>query len=146
MPQPLMPKKLKLTGSTDLLELTPKKDSFHHRGLECKSRKSRDTWSNRQVWSWSTNESGLRLTVLPREHTVHNTLIQQHNNRLYTWTPPDGQYQNQTDYIICSQRLRKYTQSAKTRPGADCGSDHVLLIAKLRLKWKRVRKTTRPIR
>ena len=33
-----------------LLELTPKKMSFHHRGLECKSRKSRDTWSKRQVW------------------------------------------------------------------------------------------------
>ena len=39
----------------DLLELTPKKRCpFHHRGLECKSRKSRDTWSNRQVWPWST--------------------------------------------------------------------------------------------
>ena len=41
----------------DLLELTPKKKKrcpFHHRGLECKSRKSRDTWSNRQVWPWST--------------------------------------------------------------------------------------------
>ena len=40
----------------DLLELTLKKKScpFHHRGLECKSRKSRDTWSNRQVWPWST--------------------------------------------------------------------------------------------
>ena len=39
----------------DLLELTPKKRcSFHHRGLECKSRKSRDTWSNRQIWPWST--------------------------------------------------------------------------------------------
>ena len=38
----------------DLLELTPKKRCpFHHRGLECKSRKSRDTWSNRQVWPWS---------------------------------------------------------------------------------------------
>ena len=53
---------------------------------------------------------------------------------------------NQIDYIICSQRLRNYIQSAKTSPGADCGSDHVLLIAKLRLKWKTVRKTTRPIR
>ena len=42
--------------------------------------------------------------------------------------------------------MRNYIQSAKTRPGADCGSDHVLLIAKLTLKWKRVRKTTRPIR
>ena len=34
----------------DLLELTPKKCPFHYRGLECKSRKSRDTWSNRQIW------------------------------------------------------------------------------------------------
>ena len=41
----------------DLLELTPKKKKrcpFHHRGLECKSRKSRDTWNNRQVWPWNT--------------------------------------------------------------------------------------------
>jgi len=39
----------------DLLELTPKKDVlFHYRGLECKSRKSRDTWSNREIWPWST--------------------------------------------------------------------------------------------
>ena len=42
----------------DLLELTTKKEcAFHHRGLECKSRKSRDSWSNRQVWSWSTKQS-----------------------------------------------------------------------------------------
>ena len=43
----------------DLLELTPKKQKikrcpFHHRGLECISRKSRDTWNNKQVWPWST--------------------------------------------------------------------------------------------
>ena len=39
----------------DLLELTPpERCPFHHRGLECKSRKSKDTWSNRQVWPWST--------------------------------------------------------------------------------------------
>ena len=39
----------------ELLELTPKKRyPFHHKGLECKSRKSGDTWSNRQVWPWST--------------------------------------------------------------------------------------------
>ena len=38
----------------DLLELTPKKMSFHYRGLECKSRKSRNTWSNRQIWPWNT--------------------------------------------------------------------------------------------
>ena len=38
----------------DLLELTPKKDVFHYRGLECKSRKSRNSWSNRQIWPWNT--------------------------------------------------------------------------------------------
>ena len=39
----------------DLLELTPKKRCpFHYRGLESKSRKSRDTWSNRHIWPWST--------------------------------------------------------------------------------------------
>ena len=38
----------------DLLELTPKRYPLHYRRLECKSRKSRDTWSNRQIWPWST--------------------------------------------------------------------------------------------
>ena len=59
---------------------------------------------------------------------------------------PDGQYQSQTDYILCSQRWRSSIQSTKTRPGADCGSDHELLIAKFILKLKKVGKTTRPFR
>ena len=58
----------------------------------------------------------------------------------------DGQYQNQTDYILCSQRWRSSIQSAKTRPGADCGSDDELPIAKFRLKLKKVGKATRPLR
>ena len=44
------------------------------------------------------------------------------------------------------QRWRSSTQSAKTRPGADCGSDHEFLIAKFRFKLKKVGKTTRPLR
>ena len=58
----------------DLLELTHKKRCpFHHRGLECKSRKSRDIWSNRQVWPWSTKWSRVKANrVLPREHTSHS--------------------------------------------------------------------------
>ena len=75
-----------------------------------------------------------------------NTLFQQHKRSLYTWTSPDGQYQNQIDYILCSQRWRSSIQSAKTRPGADCGSDHELLIAKFKLKLKKVGKITRPFR
>ena len=56
----------------------------------------------------------------------------------------DGQHRNQTDYILCSQRWRSSIQSAKTRLGADCGSDHELLIAKFRLKLKKVGEITRP--
>ena len=53
---------------------------------------------------------------------------------------------NQIDCILCSQRWRSSIQSAKIRPGADCGSYHELLIAKFRLKLKKVGKTTRPFR
>ena len=47
---------------------------------------------------------------------IANTLYQQHKRRLYTWTLPDGQYQNQIDYILCSQMEKLYTVSKnKTR-------------------------------
>ena len=74
------------------------------------------------------------------------TLFPQHRRGLYTGTSPDGQHQNHIDYILCSQRWRSSTPSAKTRPGANCGPDHKLLIAKFRLKLKKVGKTTRPFR
>ena len=52
---------------------TKKRCPFHHRGLECKSRKSRDTWSNRQVWPWSTKWSNAKANrVLSREYTGHS--------------------------------------------------------------------------
>ena len=52
---------------------TKKRCPFHHGGLECKSRKSRDTWSNRQLWPWSTKwNRGKVNRVLPREHTGHS--------------------------------------------------------------------------
>ena len=94
------------------------------------------------------NEAGQRLIEFCEENAlvIVNTLFQQHKRRLYTWTSPDGQHQNQIDYIICGQRWRSSTQSAKTRPGADYGSDHELLIAKFRLKLKKVGKTTTPFR
>ena len=56
------------------------------------------------------------------------------------------QHRNQVDYILCSQRWRSSIQSAKTRPGADCGSHHELLIAKFRLKLKKEGETARPFR
>ena len=94
------------------------------------------------------NEAGQRLTEFCQENAlvIANTIFHKHKRRLYTWTSPDGQRQNQIDYIFCIQRWRSSIQSAKTRPGADCGSDHELLIAKFRLKLKKVGKTTRPFR
>ena len=129
----------------DLLELTPKKGCpFHYRGLECKSRKSRDTWSNRQIWPWCTKWRRSKANrVLPWECTGHNKHPLLTTQRiLYKWTLSDGQYQNQSDYVLCSPRWRRFIQSAKTRLGADCSSDHEQLIAKFRLKLKKVGKTT----
>ena len=90
------------------------------------------------------NEAGQRLIEFCQEKAlvIANTLFQQHKRRLYTWTSSDGQHRNQIDYILCSQKWRSSIQSAKTRPGADCGSDHELLITKFRLKLKKVGKTT----
>ena len=73
-------------------------------------------------------------------------LSNHHKRRLCTWTSPCGQHQNQIAYILCSQRWRSSIQSAKTRQGADCGSDHELLIVKFRLKLKKARKNTRTFR
>ena len=124
--------------------ITQKRCPFHHRGLECKIRKSRDTWSNGQVWPWSTEWSRAKANrVLPREctgHCKHHLLTQEKNLQ---WTSPDGQCRNQIDYILCSQRWRSSIQSAKSRPGAYCGSDHELLIAKFILKLKKLGKNTR---
>ena len=84
--------------------------------------------------------------VLPREHTGHS----KHPLPTTREDSTHGHLQivnlNQIDYILCSQRWRSSTQAAKTRPGADCGSDNELLIAKFRLKLKKVGKTTRPFR
>ena len=94
------------------------------------------------------NEAGQRLTEFCQENSlaIANTLFQQHKRRLYTWTSPDGQYQNQIDYILCSRSWRNYEQSAKTRLGDGYGSDHELLIAKFRLILDKVGKTTSPFK
>ena len=75
------------------------------------------------------NEVGQRLTEFCQENAlvIANTLVQQHKRQLYTWTSSGTQYRNQIDYIFCSKRWRSSIQSAKTRLGADCGSDHELL-------------------
>ena len=133
----------------DLLELTPKKDVLFIIGDWNAKLGSQETPGVTGKFGLEIrNEAGQRLIVFFQESTlvITNTLFQQHKRRLYTWTSPDGQHQNETDYILCSQRWRSSIQPAKTRLGADCGSDHELLIAKFRLKLKKVGKTTRPFR
>ena len=109
-------KKLKLNGSMktyNLLELTPQKDVLFI------------------IWDWNAkvgsqeihavtgkfglgvhNEAGQRLIEFFQEKAlvITNTFFQQHKRKLYTWTSPDGQYQNQIDYILCSQRWRRSIQ------------------------------------
>uniref|UniRef100_A0A8B9XFX8 Endonuclease/exonuclease/phosphatase domain-containing protein n=1 Tax=Bos mutus grunniens TaxID=30521 RepID=A0A8B9XFX8_BOSMU len=133
----------------DLLELTPKKDVLFIIGdwnAKVGSQETPGVTGKFGFVVWS--EAGQRLIEFCQENAlvIANTLFQQHKRRLYTWTSPDGQHRKQIDYILCSQRWRSSIQSTKTRPGADCGSDHECLIAKFRLKLKKIGKTTRPFR
>ena len=124
----------------DLLELTLKKDVlFIIEGWNAKVEGQETPWVTGRFGLGVQNEAGQRLIQFCQENTlvIANTLFQQHKRRLYIWTSPDGQHQNQTDYILCSQRWRSSIKSAKTKLGADCGSDHELLIAKFRLKLKK---------
>ena len=118
----------------DLLELTLKKDVIFNIGdWNAKVRSQETSGVTGKLGLGIRNEAGQRLIEFCQENTlvIENTLFQQHKRRLYTWTSPDGQHQNLTDYILL-QRWRNSIQSIKTRPGADCGSDHELLIAKFR--------------
>ena len=145
-----MLRKLKLNQSMklqDLLELTPKKDVLFIIGdwnAKVGSQEIPEATGNFGLGVW--NEAGQKLTEFCQENAlvIASTFFQQQKRRCYTWTSPGAQYKNQIDYILFSQRWRSSIQSAKTRPGADCGSDQEFLIVKFRLKLKKVGKNTRP--
>ena len=121
----------------DLLKLTPKKDVHFIIGdWNAKVGNQEIPGVSGKFGLGVQNDGGERLTEFCQENTlvIANTLFQQPKKRLYPCNSPDGQYRNQIDYILCSQRWRSSKQSAKTRLGTDCGSDHELLIAKFRLK------------
>ena len=133
----------------DLLELTPKKDVLFITGdWNAKVRSQETPGVTGKFGLGIRNEAGQRLIEFCQENVlvIANTLFQQHKRKLYTWTSPDGQHENQIDYILCSQRWRISIQSTKTRPGADCSSHIELFITKFRLKLKKVGKSTRPFR
>ena len=121
----------------DLLELTRPKDVLFTIGDWNAKVGSQETSGVTGKFGLGVqNEAGKRLIEFCQENAlvIADTLFQQHKRRLYTWTSADGQHQNQIHYILCSQRWRSSIQPAKARPGVDCGSDHVFLIAKFRLK------------
>ena len=102
----------------DLLELKAKKDVLLIIGDWNAKAGSQETPGVTGTFGLGVqNKAEQRLIEFYRENAlvIANTLFQQHKRQLYTWTSPDGQHQNQTDYILCSQRWRSSTQSAKTR-------------------------------
>ena len=93
----------------DLLELTPKKDTLFIIGDRNAKVGSQEIPGVAGKFGLGVqNKAGRRLTELCQENAlvIANTLFQQQKRRLHTWTSPGGQYQNQIDYILCSQRWR----------------------------------------
>ena len=107
----------------DLLKLTPKKDVLFILGdwnAKVGSQEMPGVTGKFGLGVW--NEAGQRVIEFCQENTLAstffqqaNTFFQQHRRRLYTWTSPDGQHRNQTDYTLCSKRWRSSIQSAKKK-------------------------------
>ena len=133
----------------DLLELTPRKRCpFYHSGLECKGKKSKDTWSNRQIWPWSTKWSRTKASrVLPREWTGHSKYP----------LPTTQEKTLHMDIIIwpilkshwlysLQPKMEKLYTVTKYKTWSWLWLTSWILVAKFRLKLKIVKKTTRPYR
>ena len=91
----------------DLLQLTPKKDVLFVIGDWNAKGGSQETPGVTGKFSLGMrNEAGQRLIEFSQENAlvIANTLFQQRKRRVYTWPSPDGEYQNETDYILCSER------------------------------------------
>ena len=120
----VMQKKLKLNGSMKTYKTfrtdTQKRCPFHYRGLECKSRMSRNTWSNMQIWPWSTEWSRSKANrVLPREctgHSKHSLPTTQENTLHITitrWSIP------KSDWLYSLQpKMEKLYTVSKNKPGS----------------------------
>jgi Endonuclease/Exonuclease/phosphatase family len=84
------------------------------------------------------NVAGDKLVEFCAENElmISNTWFQLPKRRLYTWTSPDGKHRNQIDYLLVKKRWQSSVCAVKTLPGADCGSDHELLTASVKVKLK----------
>ncbi|KAL0852028.1 hypothetical protein ABMA28_000290 [Loxostege sticticalis] len=88
------------------------------------------------------NERGERFLefCIGNRLTVTNTCFKNHPRRLYTWKSPGDRYRNQIDFITIDQRWRSSVINSKTFPGADCNSDHKLVVATIRIRFKHPKK------
>ena len=72
------------------------------------------------------------------KQVIINTWFKQHPRNLYTWRSPGDKYRNQVDYITINSRFWNVIKSARTYPGADCDTDHILLVCRLQMKLGKV--------
>ena len=125
-----------------------KRCTFHYRGLECKSRKSRNTWNNKQVWPWSTEWSSAKANrVLSREHTGHSkhplptTQEKTLHMDITRWSTPTS------DWLYSLQpKMEKLYTVSKNKTGSWLWLRSWTPFSKFRLKSKKLGKTTRPFR
>ena len=94
------------------------------------------------------NERGADLVEFCQSNNlvIANTIFEHHPRHLYTWTSPDKKTRNQIDYIIIDQKWKSALKNAKTRPGADCNTDHQLLVIDMQVRLKKLNKVISPLR
>ena len=113
--------------------------SFHYSGLECKSRKSRNTWSNRQIWPWNTEWSRVKTNrVLPRKCTGHSkhTLPTTQEKTLHMditrWSTP------KSDWLYSLQpKMEKLYTVSKTRLELTMAQIMNYLLPNSDLNWRK---------
>ncbi|XP_051513504.1 craniofacial development protein 2-like [Myxocyprinus asiaticus] len=132
----------------EALEQVPKKYIVYIIGNNAKVG-SQEEWN---IVGWfglgKRNDAGECLVRFCHENhlRVSNTWFMQPKCCLYTWTAPNGQHRNQIDYILCSQCWKSSVLAIKTFPGAECGSDHELLVATIKVKFCNIKKNAPPKR
>ena len=86
------------------------------------------------------NERGDRLFEWCKTNSmiVSNSWFENPKRRRYTWVSPDMNTRNQIDYILINRRFRNSVKQSKSYPGADCGSDHVPVVARIHIKLRKL--------
>ena len=127
---------------------TQERCPFHYRGLECKSRKSRNTWGNRQIWPWSTELSRAKANrVLPRERTGHSkhplptTQEKTLHMDITRWSTPKSDW-----WYSLQPKMEKLYIVSKNITGSWLWLRSWTPYCQIQIKLKKVGKTTRPFK